>query len=220
MKTYKYIMENMENEYWSDKRPYYILYQDKTFLKDIYAQMFPEISDFGEIAYIGTSTHKFSKDYSLDGEQYNGLDRKHALKDAGMEKNRRNDIKKKIGINICDINEESQIREYANIKEIKEMNNMVFYKKLIRKLISEYLNGRCNNLYLVKDKVVIYDKYKESDDVFVKMGNCCVWLKKEYMDTTAINIANIMGKVNVLGYVLEEASQTSPRIIKALAIYT
>jgi len=59
-------MGNEENEYWSDKRPYYILYQDKTFLKNIFAQVFSDFSDFGEIAYIGASTHKFSKDYSLD----------------------------------------------------------------------------------------------------------------------------------------------------------
>lgn len=59
-------MDNFENEYWSDKRPYYILYQDKTFLKDIFAQIFSDFSDFGEIAYIGASTHKLSKDYSLD----------------------------------------------------------------------------------------------------------------------------------------------------------
>ena len=59
-------MKNIENEYWSEKRPYYILYQDKPFLKDIFAQVCTDFSDFGEIAYIGASTHKLSKDYSLD----------------------------------------------------------------------------------------------------------------------------------------------------------
>ena len=44
----------------------------------------------------------------------------------------KNDIRKRARINICDTNEESQIREYANIKEIKEMNNMLFYKNLIK----------------------------------------------------------------------------------------
>lgn len=47
-----------------------------------------------------------------------------------------------------------------------------------------------------------------------------MWLKSEYMDTTALNIANVMGTVNLLGYVLEEESQVSPRVVKALAIYT
>ena len=65
-KTYKYNMNNMDNEYWSDTRPYYILYQDKIFLKDISAQLFTELPDVGEIAYIGASSHRLTKDYSLD----------------------------------------------------------------------------------------------------------------------------------------------------------
>ena len=66
----------------------------------------------------------------------------------------------------------------------------------------------------------MYDSYKDEPDVFVKMGECCVWLKKEYMDTTALNIANVMGTVNMIGYILEEKSEMSPRVVKALAIYT
>lgn len=100
------------------------------------------------------------------------------------------------------------------------MNNTLFYKKLIKKLINECVKGKCNNLCCMRDKVIIYDKFKESDDIFIKMGECCVWLKREYMDTTAINIANVIGEVSLLGYVLKEACETSPRIIKALAMYT
>ena len=59
-------MNSVDNKYWSDKRPYYILYQDKTFLKDIFAQIFSDYPDIGEIAYIGASSHKLAKDYSLD----------------------------------------------------------------------------------------------------------------------------------------------------------
>ena len=137
-----------------------------------------------------------------------------------MEKNTKNDARGRARINICDTSEESQIREYANIKEIKEMNNMLFYKQLIKNLVNEYVNGKCNNLCVVKGKVLIYDEYKEQDDVFVKMNNCCIWLKRQYMDTTALNLANVMGTVNLLGYVLEEESEKTPRVIKALAIYT
>lgn len=53
-------------ECWSDLRPYYILYQDKTFLKNIYAQIFSELPDVGEIAYIGATSYKFSRDYCLE----------------------------------------------------------------------------------------------------------------------------------------------------------
>lgn len=100
------------------------------------------------------------------------------------------------------------------------MNNMLFYKQIIKKIINEYATGKCNNLCFIKDRVLMYDKYNESEDVFVKMGGCCIWLKRNYMDTTALNIANVMGTVNMIGYILEEASESSPRVIKALAIYT
>lgn len=59
-------MNNVENEFWSDKRPYYILYQDKTFLKNIFAQIFVEFPDVGEIAYIGASSHRKAREYSVD----------------------------------------------------------------------------------------------------------------------------------------------------------
>lgn len=100
------------------------------------------------------------------------------------------------------------------------MNNMLFYKQLIRGIVKEYASGRCNNLHFVKDRVNMYDKYTDSEDVFVKMDGCCVWLKREYMDTTAINVSNVMGTVNMIGYVLEEESESSPKVIKAIAIYT
>lgn len=137
-----------------------------------------------------------------------------------MEHNRKNDTRRRAKISIVDTNEESQIREYANIKEIKEMNNMLFYKQIIKCLVNEQVKGKCNNLCCIKDKVFMYEEYKESQDVFVKIGGCCVWLKREYMDTTAINIANVMGTVNLLGYILEEATDSTPRVIKAMAIYT
>ena len=59
-------MRNIDKDIWSDTRPYYILYQDKSFLKDIYAQIFIDFPDVGEIAYIGTSTHRLTKDYSYN----------------------------------------------------------------------------------------------------------------------------------------------------------
>lgn len=213
-------MEKIENEFWCDSRPYYILYEDKMFLKNMYAQLFNEFPDIGQIAYIGASTRRISKDYFLDGEQTNSMDKRKSYEKQKIDRNNKQDNRKKAGITFRDNNEESQIREYANIQEIKEMNNMLFYKDILRKIVNAYAKGKCNNLCFVKDKVCMYDSYKDEPDVFVKMGECCVWLKKEYMDTTALNIANVMGTVNMIGYILEEKSEMSPRVVKALAIYT
>lgn len=156
----------------------------------------------------------------MNGEKGKVLDNKQNCSKETGEKNNRNDTRKKARVNVLEANEESQIREYANIQEIKEMNNMLFYKQLVRKIVKACVRGECNNLYFIKDKINIYDNFKDGEDIFVKMDESCVWLKKEYMDATAIHITNIIGKVNMIGYVLEEESKSSPRVIKALAIYT
>lgn len=148
------------------------------------------------------------------------MDKRKNEKENSCERNKRNENRKRAKFNIIDSSEESQIREYANIQEIKEMNNLLFYKELIKNIVIECVSGRCNNLCFVKDRIDIYDNFKEGEDIFVKMGNNCVWLKKSYMDATAINITNVIGTVNMIGYILEEENQTTPKVIKALAIYT
>ena len=213
-------MIKTENEFWSDNRPYYILYEDRTFMKNLYAQLFIDFPDVGEIAYIGTSSHKISKDYSIGSELNVGDDRKKSDKKLDVEKNNKKDQRQRAGINICDIQEESQIREYANIKEIKEMNNMLFYKKILRKLTHVCSTKECKNLYHIKGKILMYDSYKEDEDVFVKMEGSCVWLKKSNMDITAMNMTGILGNVHMIGYIIEEETKTSPMVIKAIAIYT
>ena len=212
-------MKKIENECWSDKSPYYIIYEDKSFLKDIYSQVFDSLPDVGEIAYIGASTHKFSKDYSLNGENIDCKDNKETNKDINCEKGLRKENRHRAGVNILDVKEESEIREYANIKEIKEMNNKLFYKQLIRNLVYKCINKECNKLSYIKDRIRLYDSYKEDEDIFVKMGDSCIWLKKSNMDTSIINMANIIGDVNMLGYIIKEETTSTPRVIKVLAIY-
>ena len=58
---------------------------------------------------------------------------------------------------------------------------MLFYKQIIKCLINEQVKGKCNNLCCIKDKVLMYDEYKESQDVFIKMGRMlCVVKKRIY----------------------------------------
>lgn len=97
------------------------------------------------------------------------MDIRKSNKDNKIENGRKNDARNRAKISIIDTNEESQIREYANIKEIKEMNNMLFYKRIIRCLVNEQVSGKCNNLCCIRDKVLMYDEYTETQDVFVKM---------------------------------------------------
>ena len=114
----------------------------------------------------------------LIGEQCKARDIRKSYKENHLENNRKNDARNRAKIAIIDTNEESQIREYANIKEIKEMNNMLFYKNLIKCLVNEQVNGKCNNLCCIKDRVLMYQDYKESEDIFVKMGRMLCMAKK------------------------------------------
>jgi len=205
---------------WSDNRPYYMIYQDKNALKNIYAQLNIELPDVGVVAYIGTNTKRQSKDYSFNGEDSNCRERKKDKKNIDVCLNRRIDIRKKAGVNICDVNESSEIREYANIQEIKEMNNMLFYRQILRSII-KYCGAKDKYpICYIKGQVELYDSYKESEDIFIKMNGSCVWLKRSNMDTDVNNLANIMGEVCLVGYVIEQATENKPRIIKALVIYT
>lgn len=208
------------NDVWSDDRPYYMIYQDKHALKNIYAQLNIELPDVGVIAYIGANTHRQARDYSLNGENGNCKERKS---DSGKEKiylSKRNENRKKAGISISDVNESSEIREYANIQEIKEMNNMLFYRQILKSIINYCEAKDKYPICYIKSRVELYDSYKEGEDVFVKMQGNCIWLKRSNMDTNIENLANIMGDVCLVGYIIEEAKGSRPRIIKGLVIYT
>lgn len=207
------------NEVWSDDRPYYMLYQDKKALKNIYAQLNIDLPDVGVIAYIGANTHRQSKDYSFNGEHGRSKERKKELHDNNTCNNR-NERREKAGIVICDVNESSEIREYANIQEIKEMNNMLFYRQILKSIINYCEAKERHPICYIKAPIELYDSYSDKEDVFVKMKGDCIWLKRENMDTNVENIANIMGDVCLVGYIVEQAKPDRPRIIKGLVIYT
>lgn len=213
-------MNTIEHDFWSDSRPYYMFYLDKGFIKNMYAQIFNDSPDVGEIAYIGANTRRLTKDYSVDGEEIDGKNKRRINKEENIDIDKKKDMKKRAGLKVIDSSEESEIREYANIREIKEMNNMLFYKRLLRKLTHICKTGKCKELYHICDKIETYQDFKDAPDIFVRMKDSCVWLKKENLDTSMINVVTMLGTVHMLGYVIQEKTETTPRIIKALAIYT
>ena len=145
----------------------------------------------------------------------------HGKENHDGYKEKRRDKRGKLGASYIDADESSIIREYANIQDIKEMNNMLFYRKILRGII-KYCGAKDKHpICYIKSKIELYEEYnKEEEDIFVKMKNDCIWLKKNNMQTSAANMAKIMGEVCLVGYVIEEASVNRPRIIKALVIYT
>ncbi|MBR6689143.1 MAG: hypothetical protein IKL68_03925 [Clostridia bacterium] len=206
---------------WSDDRPYYMIYQDKYALKNIYAQLNIDPPDVGLVSYIGANTKRRTRDYSMHADYGKSNETNHGKENHDGYKEKRRDKRGKLGASYIDADESSIIREYANIQDIKEMNNMLFYRKILRGII-KYCGAKDKHpICYIKSKIELYEEYnKEEEDIFVKMKNDCIWLKKNNMQTSAANMAKIMGEVCLVGYVIEEASADRPRIIKALVIYT
>ena len=206
---------------WSDDRPYYMIYQDKYALKNIYAQLNIDPPDVGLVSYIGANTKRRTRDYSMHADSGKSNETNHGKENHDGYKEKRRDKRGKLGASYIDADESSIIREYANIQDIKEMNNMLFYRKILRGII-KYCGAKDKHpICYIKSKIELYEEYnKEEEDIFVKMKNDCIWLKKNNMQTSVANMAKIMGEVCLVGYVIEEASANRPRIIKALVIYT
>ncbi len=206
---------------WSDDRPYYMIYQDKYALKNIYAQLNIDPPDVGLVSYIGTNTKRRTRDYSMHSDFGRSNELNHGKENHDGYKEKRRDKRGKFGTSFGDADESSVIREYANIQDIKEMNNMLFYRKILRGII-KYCGAKDKYpICYIRSKIELYDEYNnDEEDIFVKMKNDCVWLKKSNLQTSALNMARIMGEVCLVGYVIEEATSDRPRIIKALVIYT
>ena len=208
-------------EGWSDDRPYYMIYQDKYALKNIYAQLNIDPPDVGLVSYIGTNTKRCTRDYSVNADYGKSNELNQGKEKHDVYREKRRDKRGKIGASYIDADESSVIREYANIQDIKEMNNMLFYRKILRGII-KYCGAKDKHpICYIKSKIELYtESNNDEEDIFVKMNNDCVWLKKDNMQTSAVNMARIMGEVCLVGYVIEDANENRPRIIKALVIYT
>ena len=208
---------------WSDDRPYYMIYQDKYALKNIYAQLNIDPPDVGLVSYIGTNTKRQTRDYSIHTELGQTNEFEWDKDNKVGYKERRRDKRGKLGTNYIDVGESSIIREYANIQDIKEMNNMLFYRKILRGII-KYCNEQDKHpicyIHSIIELYEDFDTNNKNEDVFVKMKGDCIWLKRSNMETSELNMAKIMGEVCLVGYVIEEAKENRPRIIKALVIYT
>lgn len=188
-------------------------------LKSIYSQLFTDFPDTGAVAYIGENTHRFTKDYFFDGEQINGKEKKKNCEEEKVDLERRADNKERAGIKVCDANETSEIREHANISDIKEISNMAFFNELTDRLTKICADNKCSNLCYMRAELQMYDSYKEGEDIFVKMSGNCIWLKKKNIETDIRAVCNMLGKVNMIGCVVNEECNARPRVIKVIAIY-
>lgn len=207
-----------KNKIWEEDKPYYMVYLDRPFLKNIYAQLYVDFPDIGVIAYVGANTYKEAYDYSVDGEQENCGESRKSLEEIKQDRNSKNGVRGRAGMNFSTSSEKSEIIEHANISEIKDMNNMLFYRHIASGILNACKKSN-NKICHMEGEINLYKDYdKNKNDVFVKIKDECIWLKRENLDMD-LDMINIIGDVNMIGYIVQEKTETKPRIIKALAIY-
>lgn len=184
---------------------HYYLYRDEELIKSIYSQLYDELPDFGVIEYFGGDTQSISGDYKTEILEEGSKDkRKELIKGEARSSQTRG---------------RAIIREYANIKEIKDIKRNNFYNNIVDKIASKCKDENCKELIYLNGKVEKYDGYSGEQEVFLKMNEACIWLQKELLKTDIVSISHLMGNLNVVGFILKEETENMPRVIVAIAIY-
>lgn len=200
----------------------YYLYRDDNFLRKIYSQININIPDLGIIEYRGTNTHLYTKEIKGFGEEENELLVRENGEDQITEKNREKLLSE---LRFSDTDGINIVREYANIEEIKKINVESLFKNYIKEVKKKAINGD-ENVILVQGKIEPYsvEEYakkfeQQPEDIFAKVDNKCIWLKKSLLDTDINILTNIFGNVNIIGYMVSDETKTTPKVIKAIVIY-
>lgn len=187
----------------NEKDIHYYLYRDDELIKSIYSQISEVIPELGIIEYIGGDTQNYTKDYRVEALEENNKDKqKEYLKSE---------------IKMCKMNGSAILREYANINDIKEIKQNSFYNNIVNEIANNC--NSCKELVYIKNNIETYPSFNKQQEVFLKMGNNCIWIKKELVVSDIASISKLMGELNLVGYILKEETINTPKIIRAIAIY-
>lgn len=197
----------------------YYIYKDDRLMKSIYTQIFDELPDIGTIEYIGSKSVNNSVNYTIMGDRDKSKNKNFELEDTekNINRNLKNGVRGEVGFH--DSYGENVIRIYANIDDVKTMVNSGLYDDIIKKI----KNSKCSTfkeLTSISGKMTLYNNYNNQDDIFVLVDNTCVWLKKQLLETDIRTLITILDEVIVLGIKIKDVSNSGPKIIKAIAIYT
>ena len=202
-----------------EKRIHYYIYKDDKFMREIYSQVFDDLPDIGAIEYIGSKSKNNSLSYKLEGCRDKSKNRNFENEES--EKNINLNVGHRTGGDVCfsESYGEDVIRFYANIEDLKGIVNNGMYSEIIEKIAKSSCKkyDDCIHTY---GNLKLYDNFEENDDIFLSINEYCIWLKRKLLDTSVFTLTNILGPVNVVGYVVKNKTKTSPAILKTIAIYT
>lgn len=203
--------------YTMDKKVNYYIYKDNRFMKSIYTQLFDELPDIGAIEYIGSKSVNNITSYRINGSKEKG-ENKNCENQEKIHKDLLDKNYIRSEMDFTENHGRNVIRIYANIDDVKDMVNNNLYNTVIEDII----NHKCETFkefIKLKGKMTLYDKYSNQDDIFIKVNENCIWLKKNLLDTDIVSLINILGEVNVIGYIVNFGNEKTPVIVKAIAVY-
>lgn len=180
----------------------YYLYRDIELLKEIYSQFIDLRLDLDVIERIDAKT--CSEEEGIFAEPETRLSEKC-------------DSKVRIGARNNNSASVTTISEYANMIDVKEIYNKRFYHNLIENLINKKI--KCKGVDIETGKMNCMRNEQEGIDKFVEINGTYIWFECDKMSNDIHVLSTITDKIEVVGCVIKEKDNLSPKVIKAIAMY-
>ena len=180
----------------------YYLYRDIELLKEIYSQFTNLNLDLDVIERIDAKS--CSQEEGIFTEPETKIDGKC-------------DMRVKIGARTSNSSNVTTISEYANMEDVKDIHNKRFYHNLIENLRNEkiYSQGicvECGKMNCLRNEQTGLDKFVEINDTYI-------WFENDKMSNDIQIISTITKSIEVVGCIIKEQDELSPKVVKAIAMY-
>ncbi len=180
----------------------YYLYRDIELIKEIYSQFI---------------------DLKIDLDVIERIDAKTCFEEEGMfaepetRLSNKCDAKVRIGARNTNSSNVTTISEYANISDVKDIYNKRFYHNLIENLVNKKI--KCQGVYVESGKMNCMRSEQDGIDKFVEINGTYIWFEQDKLNNDVNILSTITDKIQVIGCVIKEEDNISPKVIKAIAMY-
>ncbi len=180
----------------------YYLYRDIELLKEIYSQFANLDLDLDVIERIDART--CSQEEGIFTEPETKIDGKC-------------DMRVKIGARTSNSSNITTISEYANMDDVKAIHNKRFYHNLIENLRNKNINSQ--GICVESGKMNCLRNEQNGLDKFVEINGIYVWFESDKMSNDIHVLSTITNKIEVIGCIIKEGDEISPKVVKAIAMY-
>lgn len=180
----------------------YYLYRDIELLKEIYSQF---------------------SNFNLDLDVIERIDAKSCSQEEGIftepesKIDGKGDMRIKIGARTANSSNITTISEYANIDDVKDIHNKRFYHNLIESLRND--KSHTQGICVECGKMNCLRNEQNGLDKFVEINNTYVWFENDKMSNDIHILSTITKNIEVIGCVIKEKDEISPKVVKAIAMY-